>query len=512
MAKNIIKISDEQHGIINAFVKLAKNICIVAKAGCGKTTILKLLGLPNVSKGRKIFALAFNVTNKKDLERNLKGESQTLNGYGMSLLSELNSRRRNARLPLFKLNLRKDWDIVEKQFPELKNRGKFLATTAISLAKGLMYDEYTKPDKWISVMNRTGMSGVVNSKDEAVKGKLLALANKLRQCFIISVNQAIDEGWLMFEDQVYLPALLPTENLLGVWSSLCGMSIPTRQKDVVFIDEAQDLSFANIRMIQRTIKCNRMVVVGDPQQALYMFRGAAGNALDILKEAYNMETLPLSINFRCSRAVIANAQQYCDIRAREDAPDGEVSKLPFVDFDITALTEDSAVLSPINAPLFKLAIEAIKRQFAIKLSAKDIISDVKTALNSLPKLNGDSVDNWVKLQESEKGSLRYVNRGSYVADLAEVMKIIISEAAGFGGVDKLLNSLLMQNNGVWLSTGHKAKGLEWDNVYVLPFQHPDIECAKNVEYVIATRARQFLQYLVNSDAKDNAPETALAAA
>lgn len=99
-----------------------------------------------------------------------------------------------------------------------------------------------------------------------------------------------------FDDMIYLPYL---------WN------LPLPPCDVVFVDEAQDLSPIQHELLSRMLRPNtgRLVAVGDPNQAIYAFRGADATGMDRIRETFSAKTLPLSVSYRCSQAVVAEARR-----------------------------------------------------------------------------------------------------------------------------------------------------------------------------------------------------------
>jgi superfamily I DNA/RNA helicase len=78
--------------------------------------------------------------------------------------------------------------------------------------------------------------------------------------------------------------------------------------DFVFVDEAQDLSGIQHALLTRMLKpSGRLIAVGDRHQAIYGFRGAECDGMDMLRDAFNATELPLSVSYRCSKAVVAHA-------------------------------------------------------------------------------------------------------------------------------------------------------------------------------------------------------------
>ncbi|MDX2241376.1 MAG: UvrD-helicase domain-containing protein [Leptolyngbyaceae cyanobacterium bins.302] len=105
----------------------------------------------------------------------------------------------------------------------------------------------------------------------------------------------------------------------------------------VFVDEAQDLSAAQLHLILKArARGGRMLLVGDPLQAIYGFAGADCESFNRIKETLQAQELPLSICYRCPVKVLELAKKLVpQIEGAPDAPDGIVetikeSKLPEV--------------------------------------------------------------------------------------------------------------------------------------------------------------------------------------
>jgi DNA helicase II / ATP-dependent DNA helicase PcrA len=69
----------------------------------------------------------------------------------------------------------------------------------------------------------------------------------------------------------------------------------------------------------------RCISVGDENQACYGFTGADADAMDLVAQDWNAVRMPLSINYRCSKAVVRHAQTMVpEIEARDQAPEGSI--------------------------------------------------------------------------------------------------------------------------------------------------------------------------------------------
>ena len=103
-------------------------------------------------------------------------------------------------------------------------------------------------------------------------------------------------GHIDFDDMLYLPLLL---------------NAPFQRTPNVFVDEAQDTNTIQRLMLGRMLAPGgRLIAVGDPSQAIYGFRGASTDAMNDLRRDFNMTVMPLSVSYRCSQAVVKEAQPY----------------------------------------------------------------------------------------------------------------------------------------------------------------------------------------------------------
>jgi superfamily I DNA/RNA helicase len=109
-------------------------------------------------------------------------------------------------------------------------------------------------DNWLDIAD----SYFVDLNDELLAAARTVLIQSIRQGF----NGVID-----YDDQIYL-------------SRLFGGVFPRFQ--TVMVDEAQDLSPLNHIQVKRTA-AGRLIVVGDPRQAIYAFRGADSSSMGSLR-------------------------------------------------------------------------------------------------------------------------------------------------------------------------------------------------------------------------------------
>jgi superfamily I DNA/RNA helicase len=256
-----------------------------------------------------------------------------------------------------------------------------------------------------------------------------------------------------------------------------------------------------------------MIAVGDPAQAIYGFTGADSNSLDLIAQDFNAVRMPLTITYRCPKAVVAVAQQWVShISAADTAPEGIVSETT-LDAFLTRndLDGTSAVLCRLNRPLVSLAFALLRRRVACKIAGRDIGGGIKKLLGrwqvaSLDALE-DRLDDYLSKQTSKLLAKKQESRIAALEDLVETCRVIIQACRASGKyqvADAIVwvESMFTDEKGLnllLLSSIHKSKGREWEHVYWLDRdgtcpskwarQAWQQEQEANLQYVCATRAK-----------------------
>jgi hypothetical protein len=150
-----------------------------------------------------------------------------------------------------------------------------------------------------------------------------------------------------FSDMPWLPVML-------------GLDFPPC--DVLFVDEAQDLDPCQHALVRRIAGEGRLVVIGDPRQAIYGFRGADTRSIETLSGQLSatergIKTLPLTMTRRCPRLHIELARTIvADFESLPEAPAGEV--VEFADVSAT-LQPGTMALCRVNAPLVGMCYQLV---------------------------------------------------------------------------------------------------------------------------------------------------------
>ena len=300
-----------------------------------------------------------------------------------------------------------------------------------------------------------------------------------------------------FDDMLYLPVK-------------DGLSLP--KFDYVFVDEAQDTNAIQRALLRKILKpTSRLVAVGDPAQAIYGFRGADSNSMNLIAQEFDCKRLPLTVSYRCGTEIVKYAQQWVDhIEAAPGAVAGEVRDLGTNWKVETQFKADDLVVCRTTRPLITLAYRMMRAKVPCFIMGREIGQGLKSIINkmkanNLPQLE-ERLDAW-RERECEKA----LSKGNdakveSIQDKSEAIFFLLDTLAEtqrhVPGLLALIDSLFAEGVGkVRLATIHKSKGLEADTVHWLnrsqcPSRWARQEWQKEQEgnlcYVTATRAKFLL--------------------
>lgn len=480
------------------------NLVIEASAGSGKTTVLvNILRLLD-AKTKKLFC-AFNTDIVKELKKKTKGienvDVRTMHSLGNLMILR---------------NLNVDYiPIVETKYKEhiYSNIGDYTNT--------------------INSIGRKGYMKYVNNVSKLVDFARYNLADSVEEINILSQRHDID---IINDEAEVVLAIMDwgKENLESidytdmVWlPNVLHMKPLGLQFDFILLDESQDFSIAQRELILRCQKMGtRYVFVGDSFQAIYSFASASPESFQKLKELPNTTCLPLSISYRCPKKVVKLAQTLVEsIEYKEDAIDGNIiynAKLEDVKDGDMILCRNNAPLMKVYNDLIRMGRKCFIRGKDIGNNLKKIIKDSKQELlNSDLKEDGLFIQLYDQLFNMVSDIMRKTNLDkqsvmnmSIVVNKLDVINALYVLSENLTTAQELMNRIDIifsdrkKNEGIALSTIHKAKGLEAENVYIacrslMPSpsatQNWEITQEKNLIYVAYTRAKNTLGFLDERD-------------
>lgn len=489
------------------WIKLEDGSCVlVAVAGSGKSTTIRR-SLLQIPEGRSVLMLSFNfditAENKakvaelgNEFGREFRNVSiKTFHGLGYGAVRKFLS----ARCPNPEVDSRKCEKLVRAWLGEAEQElySSFICKLA-GLAKGegigaLVADV---DQRWYDLIAHHDLFLESEEADEVV-------AVRLARELLRRSNEAAKGGSLDFDDQIYLPILWK----LRLW-----------QHDWVFVDEAQDTNPVRRALAKLALRPGgRLVAVGDPCQAIYGFTGASHDAIELIKREFHAIELPLTVSYRCAKAVVARAQRNVShIQAHPGAPEGKFEYLSLEDA-LKVLDHHDAICCRQTAPLIGLAFKLIAQNRGCTVLGKEIGAGL---VNLVKKQKAAGIDRLIEKlsQYEEREVAKHTARGEEqkaegVSDrVACIMTVIDHLAENERSVPKLITKIegmFTDKNGVLtLSTIHKLKGKEFERVAIY---RPDLMPSKwarqdhqfrqelNLQYVADTRAKTHLIEILNEE-------------
>lgn len=489
----------EQSDILSAARESDKSLMITAYAGTGKTTTLTMLAeaLPPIPS----LALAFNRKIKEELAKRFPSNFhvKTMNGLGHSAWRAILSKPitlddRKVGKIIGELAKAESLELGEDGWGEIRS----LVTAAMNA--GLVPSIFPKPGLVVDSPEAwTDLALESDCSPDWISFAREVLITSIRMGFGQNLSSAV----ISYDDQIYLPTLL-------------GGRFPSYP--LVMVDEAQDLSPLQHLMVKK-VASKRLIVVGDPKQAIYAFRGADSSSMEKLRALRQDWTdLPLSVTFRCPKVVVERQQEHAPgYSAAESNTEGEVIDLrdnpEGWTWDDVPQDGSVAVLCRLNAPLVSMALKLLSRKIRCVMLGRDLGKGLTALAKKLlpskdlsPETCRDLINRW---REEESNLMRINEKPHKIAaidDKADCLLAVLEVCTTSGDLFRTLREIFEQTSGtVELASGHKAKGLEWSTVVHLNPELIPSHFAKkaavegnkkqlrqeeNLRYVIETRTQR----------------------
>lgn len=481
-----------KYGVGNCFI----NAC----AGASKTTMLENILYQIDDSKRKLF-IAFNksivdeMTERVGDVENLK--ITTYHSLGYSILRE--------NYP------NKNFDVsVDKYITYVKNNINSLSSFHETASIKNYYNTYINNiihlinyARYYHVSNERGISTIAERyglniiRDEIIVCKKTLMWGKEN----IDIIDYTDMVWLINE-----------------------LNLITKhfQYDVILIDEAQDTSIMQQEMTERCKKRGtRIFAVGDENQSINIWCGSDMEAIRKFN-GDNVTTFMLPISYRCGKKIVEVAQRYSNnIIAADDAHDGEIR----YSVPLFSPRENDMVLCRNIAPLIEYKLKLLRNNKKCFMKGGDDIASkylgiINEVGSSIIDRDCETFDGLIpRLYERMFNAIHKLMENGCDEDEALHTPTVLTMYDDIQGLSVLSDNLKTtdelsrkikdifsdkSSEGVILSTVHKAKGLEADNVFILcpsllpsPYAKKqwEIVSEKNLTYVAYTRARNTLNFL-----------------
>jgi DNA helicase-2/ATP-dependent DNA helicase PcrA len=470
-----------------------ESLIVEAVAGSGKTTTI-VEAIKHVPSEKSVVFLAFNKSIAEELKRRVtqpNAKCMTLHALGLTawkqfLAWDAQSLRidgKKVREIIDEMELPYgEWTKEMTKLVGLAKGGGIVPLALEGKYRGLVEDS---DDLWADLMDNYDLD------PEQVD---LTLVREVLTRSIEKSKEVID-----FDDMLYMPVIA---------------GAPFQKTDVVFLDEAQDVNGIQAEIVGRMLGPeSRVVAVGDPHQAIYGFRGALSDSMHQIGKRFHCVALPLSVSYRCPKSVVKKAREWVGhILAFEESQEGLVEEAG--DWRVGDFQPGDAVLCRNARPVVSLCFLLIRNKVAARVVGRDIGQGLVSLVNKMKARSIADLDERLRLYRDREVARAKGNQAKIGAldDKLDTIRVFMDEAGPHAGIGTLIQSIeglfgeqADMRGMVTCSTVHKAKGMEWDRVFVLDAdlympsrwakQAWEHQQERNLQYVAATRAKRELRYV-----------------
>ena len=484
------------------------NLVVEAAAGSGKTyTLVKALSL--IPQDKRVLMTAFNKDIVKELTKKVKEfpnvEVRTLHGLGMILTT------RGLGIGGMKPEAYKYTQLIYNHWQDLSKtninklsrnaRKSFVENTKKLVDFGRFYLATTRSEM-IELMIKYDIPCVADEVDVALK--VMAIGGKNLD--------SID-----YTDMIWMPHIYD-------------LHLQECEYDFIMVDECQDLNVAERNLVLRCLKeGGRLIAVGDSNQCIYGFSGSDPDSFRAIQSIPNTVSMPLSISYRCPESVVKFAQNLVpSIEAKQGAEEGVI--LDCVSLD--DVHDGDMVLCRNNAPLLQVYCKLLEQGKRAYIRGSDVgknlqnivIGTHKDYLHTNLKQDGVFIRLYEDLFNSRKAIMERYGISQEDAmkhetiqaklDMIRALEVLGADLTTTEELTKKIEDIFPKNDkgeGIMLSTVHKAKGLEADNVFIacaslMPSKSAldewQVQQERNLMYVAYTRAKKVLGFLNEEETPD----------
>jgi DNA helicase-2/ATP-dependent DNA helicase PcrA len=476
--------SDYQRAVFEHIERSDRHLVVEAMPGSGKSTTI-VEGVNRIP-GKRVLMCAFNKKIQQELETRVPRDVvvRTFNAIGHAAVIQARGR--------VGVNADRQRDLVRAVLPDPRTLDNAVYGDVLKIVDLAMARLADTDDDFRYIMSTYDCAPV----DERLEASYIEWAREVLRRSLLPAPQ------ISFNDQIYIPA---KQRLSGP------------KFDYVFVDEAQDCNPAQIQLIRNSLKPGgKLVAVGDRRQAIYAWRGADHGVMDRLAEEFDADVLPLSITYRCPKNVVRLVNNIVpDLEAAPTAIDGSVSVVSEAQF-LNSVRPGDLVISRTNAAIARFSMALLLAGVRCQVLGKDMSKGLTRLIDKAktPEVT-DLLFTLDEYGHREAERLMTLRQEAKAEELLDQIDTIRSLSDGLETVTQLrrrIDTLFQDAPGqsaVIFSTVHKAKGLEFDRVWMFePTFNVTTTEGENLYYVAATRAIKAL-HLVQISRKDNKPSKSI---
>lgn len=253
----------------------------------------------------------------------------------------------------------------------------------------------------------------------------------------------------------------------------------------------------------------RIILAGDSKQDLYSWRLSDKSIVEELNKDSTTKTLYLPISYRCPKQIVELVKPWVpDFTCPENTKDGEINEISLSEMYKTA-KPGCFILSRTNAPLIKICMTFIRQGVKANIKGRDVSKQLNLLIRKSKKKQIPAFLSWLEKWKEDEVA-KCIQKGfkpDIILDKYECLVELCDEFSSLKEVSDKINELFNdtdEKNIIILSTVHRCKGLERDNVFllhwtfkswfnnILPGDEKYENEELNIAYVAATRSKNKL--------------------
>ncbi len=430
----MINITREQKQIIDCDLSAGQTLKVIAFAGTGKTTTL--VEYTKARPDMKFLYVAFNKSVQMEAQNKFPSNVTCRTSHALAFRVK-GFAHKERLVPGFKAKI-----VLEALGLNNYEDARFTIDT--------LTNYLVSPDAKVSIRHLPNKARVFYREKQKKMPDLIAFANQLGRKMCDTSDDTIGmvhDGYL----------------------KLYQLSRPVLYYDCILLDEAQDTNpvtseiiFSQCRPADSNRKPASIIMVGDSHQQIYSFRGAR----DTLKKMDSEKELFLTKSFRFDNNIARVANMVLETFKNENRKitGTAVNKADKQKWN----PNDYTIIARTNATVFKKAVQLYKHHrigFVGGITGYrfSTIRDVYNLLTDKPVS-----DNYIRSFGSYDSLKSYAHTVEDL-ELLSICKVVESYKHSIPNHIKQITEKAVEtkNAKIILTTAHKAKGLEWNNVLVM---------------------------------------------
>lgn len=500
--------SAQQQAIIDA-IQTGKDIAVLAYAGTGKSTTLRMIA--EAYPDTKFLYVVYNKSQQTEASRKMPTNVEVRTGDSLAWhFVDALYQRAGRSLADRKIGRDPRYLATSKDIAQRFNIPRYFVTQTIQPKTGPAFDK----DRTLTVHQtishlKKAIEKFCSSEDLEIN------MSHFNEKYVYPV-EAVGHAKAIWENIKDFDGIMKIgfPHIAKLWGLAepdisYSMKNSSVKYDVLMIDEAQDTNpvFGKVYREQKIQK----IYVGDSYQSIYEFRGAG----DELKKVKFDLQFPLTESYRFGPSLAEKANRALEqMKATEkivglgDEPDDFMP----ANWDVILCRTNAGVIKCIFKKLEDGQKINVPAAYASELNnLLDTIAWFWGYLPEKPKLHPD-LEGYESKQELQEA----IDDGDESQMVTEVLQLL--ESLGYNNMKLALSSLdaRSKKDRVEITTAHKSKGSEWDNVYIWgdfrgpqEFPHLNLKVLPPLSelklgYVAITRAKKHLHpgsldYLVEEE-------------